>query len=200
MGRYGSPTRPPSIDYEAVGIGAQIVCMGLWRLACWTFRLGAATARRMRASYQQRTEEPSISLTPPGVPSFELWAAQQETPEDDAPDAPEDDEEPEPEPELLMRSEDAPPEIDPDPEPRRFDMVREANGTVVLRYRDNPHMASELRTGEERLPPTSTLVRLEEPSDASPEPRARVKKGSRYHRKLIPPGSFNRDGLGVGSS
>lgn len=183
MGQYGTPTRPPSIDYEAVGIGAQIVCGWLWKAACGIFRLGAATARRMR------TAEPSISFLPIPPPSFDAWTAKHELPEyDDEPEEPEDDEEPEPE--LLMRSEDAPPEIDPDPEPRRFDIVREANGTVVLRYRDNPHMASELRTGEERLPPTSTLVRLEEPSDASPEPRARVKKGSRYRRKLIPPDSF----------
>lgn len=185
-GHHGRAQQSSSFDSEAINIGAQFVGLCLWRAARGLFRLGAATARRMRA----RAEEPSISVKPPVLPSFDAWTAKHALPEyDDEPEEPEDDDE-EPEPELLMRSEDAPPEIDPDPEPRRFDIVREANGTVVLRYRDNPHMASELRTGEERLPPTSTLVRLEEPSDASPEPRARVKKGSRYRRKLIPPDSF----------
>lgn len=109
----------------------------------------------------RRVKEPSTRLT-----THEYLAA------DDVLD--------EPPEELLLRSEDAPLSLDPPPEPRQYDIVRTADGTIMLRYRANSLSPVEVRPGED-------VLNLPEPK------RARAKEPSSYHRKLIPPGSCNRD-------
>lgn len=159
--------------------GFEILVLFLKRMVVGLFHCGARSARKFnkfcrvpakvtfrRARVRLQVQEPSIHKpSVGGIPGltdaeYRMLAA------DDALDALD----VTPQPELLMRSEDAPLGIDPSPEPRLFDILREQDGTLVLKYRDHP-----------------------------PEP-ARVKEGSRYRRKLIPPDIFNRRGPGVDRS
>lgn len=167
-------------------VGIWCILRGLAKGGVWLFRLGMDHAVSEPSGPPMRYIPRARS-----TPSFDDYASDFDAPEEPSVTEPfitlttheylaADDVLDEPPEELLLRSEDAPLSLDPPPEPRQYDIVRTADGTIMLRYRANSLSPVEVRPGED-------VLNLPEPK------RARAKEPSSYHRKLIPPGSCNRD-------